>query len=84
MAAKAPKLPELPVAKVDPLDTWAALTSEIDKIPEADLWILLEKEKKGACRHSFLTRIYGRANKLRCRREAGELQRLIMIKEANK
>lgn len=85
MAVKAPpKLPELPVHKIDPLENWGALTSEIHKKGEAELWELLEREKLGLCRHSFVTRLYGRANKLRTKRESGELSRLILLKEATK
>lgn len=83
MAARAPKIPELPVATIDPLESWLGLQHELPKLSEEKLWELLEREKRGQCRHSFVQRLFGRANKLRAQREAGDLNRLVMIKAAN-
>ena len=51
------------------LKNWASLNAALPNLSETQCWDLLDKEKSGAKRIQFLLRLYGRANKLRGRRE---------------
>lgn len=59
--------------KVILLESWAALNKGISKLNEQEAKALLDAERKGQQRHSFLLRIYGRYNTLRTKRERKEL-----------
>lgn len=55
------------------LKDWATLNSHIMELSEKKLMELLDKEKAGENRVSFLIRIQGRINKLAARRETASL-----------
>lgn len=53
--------------------TWVALNEALSTAGEALCWRLLEEEKKGRNRPSFMKRIHSRLNKARADRERKEL-----------
>ena len=55
------------------LESWVELNKHINKLKEQDILDLIEAEKVGSSRSGFLTRLHGRYNKLRVRRERGEI-----------
>lgn len=55
------------------LANWADLNAHLGTCDEAQCWALLAAEKQGKARIQFLLRIYGRANKLRTKRERQDL-----------
>lgn len=59
--------------KTDLLKNWLTLNEKIHGCTEKDCAELLAREKRGQRRATFLLRIYGRFNTLRCVRERGEL-----------
>ena len=59
----------------DLLKDWNVLNKYVQELTEDELKILLDKEKKGLRRVSFMIRIYGRYNKLRTQRERENLFR---------
>lgn len=52
---------------------WVALNEALSTADEALCWRLLEEEKKGRNRPSFMKRIHSRLNKVRADRESKEL-----------
>lgn len=61
------------MAKEDLLVDWGTLNKHIQTLTEKECAALLEREKNGDNRLSFVLRIYGRLNKLRNKRERKEL-----------
>lgn len=59
----------------DPLLSWALLNQKLVTATEKECKELLQREKKGERRISFLLRIYGRWNKLRTTRERNEIMK---------
>lgn len=57
----------------DALENWVSLNNVIMDMTEEQLEQLKEQEKAGQNRLSFLSRIQGRINKLRSRRESAEI-----------
>lgn len=55
------------------LETWADLRKALGKATEEECQQLLDLEKEGKNRPTFLARIYGRYNMLRAERERREL-----------
>lgn len=55
------------------LKNWTTLSNVIMDLTENELERLKQAEKKGQNRLSFLSRIQGRINKLRSRRESAEV-----------
>lgn len=55
------------------LDNWQTLQKHLHGLTEEECWKLLAEEKKGLRRTQFLLRLYGRANKLRGKRERVDL-----------
>lgn len=53
--------------------TWVALNEALSTADEALCWRLLDEEKKGRSRLSFMKRIHSRLNKARADRERLEL-----------
>lgn len=55
------------------LSTWRVLNLEIGKVTEKECWELLEHEKNNGRRVQVMLRLFGHANKLRTKRERGQL-----------
>ena len=58
---------------IDILRNWQSLQQALPELTEEDCWKLLEIERAGYRRTQFLLRLYGRANKLRGKRERVKL-----------
>lgn len=58
---------------MEELDNWRSLNEALNKCSEKEAWEMLESERKGEARPTFLMRIYGRAAKLRADRERRDL-----------
>lgn len=59
--------------KVILLDNWIGLNKGLKQLNEEEAKELLEVERKGQKRQSYLLRIYGRYNTLRTKRERKQL-----------
>lgn len=55
------------------LQNWQSLQEALPHLTEKQCWDLLETERAGHRRVQFLLRLYGRANKLRGKRERRNL-----------
>jgi hypothetical protein len=55
------------------LFTWVALNESLGAADEELCWKLLDEEKKGRNRPSFIKRVHSRLNKVRADRERKEL-----------
>lgn len=58
------------------LQNWKELLANINDLCEESCKKLLEQEKKGRKRLSFMLRIYGRMNAQRTKRERNELRKI--------
>jgi hypothetical protein len=61
------------------LSNWKLLNERIAVLSEEECGVLLDAEKKGQKRYTFLRRIYGRYNTLRASREHRELAQLAVV-----
>lgn len=66
-------VPDSKVNAEDVLQNWASLNNAMPALSEDQCWVLLEAERAGHRRTQFLLRLYGRANKLRGKRERLDL-----------
>lgn len=55
------------------LRNWQSLSELISTLTEEECWDLLKEERAGLRRIQFMLRLYGRANKLRGKRERSEI-----------
>ena len=55
------------------LRSWQTLQAFLPSLSEKQCWELLEAERTGQRRFQFMLRLYGRANKLRGKREREDL-----------
>lgn len=58
------------------LRTWIGLNEKIQALSEKECWQLLELERRGRARPTFLLRIHSRANRLRYLRERRDIEGL--------
>lgn len=61
------------------LGNWKLLNEKIGTLTEEECHSLLDSEKKGQKRYTFLRRIYGRYNTLRASREHRELAQMAVV-----
>ena len=63
--------------RLDLLDNWMGLNTEVKDMSEAECNALIEHERAARCRPNVILRLHGRMNKLRGMREKSEFMRPI-------